>query len=335
MTLPNKTLTVLEGVRVGHHTQTDKLTGATVVTFDRDLPVAYKSYGGGAGTFNTEMLQNGSSFYHRYGLFIAGGSLGGLTASASIHEAMVQDKVGFKAANIYNPSISGAIVFDLGTHIAQFDAGYGAMAYQNRTKEPVASGNVGAGTGTSVGKFSLVSGLMAPMKAGVGSGFVELENGIIVTAMSIVNAVGNVVENGNVLAGNRDGKGGFAEFPFYQELGSEMNTTISIVGTNVKLPSREHYERVAHMGTHGQVRAINPVHMSVDGDTVFAFSTETHPGLVRNLAEGEYDSWKSFNTDAIGQLAARVVEQSIHDAVRSAKSISFSALDGIVPGLAS
>jgi len=48
--------------------------------------------------------------------------------------------------DVYNPSISGAIIFDQGMRIAPFDRVYGREAYQNLSSEPVQSGNVGAGT---------------------------------------------------------------------------------------------------------------------------------------------------------------------------------------------
>ena len=76
--MDNTTLTSLTGVKVGHSTHLDKLTGCTVILFDKPYPVAYKAYGGAPGTFNTDLLRNGMSFYRRQGLFIAGGSLTGL-----------------------------------------------------------------------------------------------------------------------------------------------------------------------------------------------------------------------------------------------------------------
>ncbi len=37
----NKTLTALKGVRVGHSTHLNKLTGTTVVLFENDFPMSY------------------------------------------------------------------------------------------------------------------------------------------------------------------------------------------------------------------------------------------------------------------------------------------------------
>ena len=80
----NKTLTALNGVRVGHSTHLDKLTGCTVILFDKPCSVAFKAYVGGVGSFNTEGLKSGKTDNKENGIFIAGGSNTGLMSSAEI-----------------------------------------------------------------------------------------------------------------------------------------------------------------------------------------------------------------------------------------------------------
>ncbi len=277
----NNTLTALEGVRVGHATHLDKLTGCTVILFDKPYSVAMKAYGGAVGSFNTEALKSDKTDYGENGIFIAGGSNTGLMSAAEIMECLRRDKFGSRSGadqNIYNPSITGAIVYDQGMQVASYDPKFGREAYENATKDPVQNGNVGAGTGTSVGKFRWVEQgtKTGAMKAGVGSARVDIGSGIMVCALSVVNALGNIIlPNGEILAGNRDEQ---TKFKPYEDMvdfvtSDKSNTTISVVGINVDLRSRQHYERLAHLASHGQVRAINPVHTSSDGDTVFVFST--------------------------------------------------------------
>src|SRR3989344_873901 len=110
----NNSLTALQGIKVGHSTHLDKLTGCTVVLFDDFYPVAYKSFGGAPGTYSTENLKTGMSFSSRQSLFIAGGSLNGLTAASEISKVLVKNGIGSKEKNIIMPTISGAIVYDLG-----------------------------------------------------------------------------------------------------------------------------------------------------------------------------------------------------------------------------
>jgi L-aminopeptidase/D-esterase-like protein len=177
------------------------------------------------------------------------------------------------------------------------------------------------------------------MKAGVGCSRTELGNGAMVCALSVVNAVGNIIlPDGKILAGNRDAENngrllGFDQFSdFVSDRGT--NTTITIVGTNIDLRTRENYERVAHIATHGHVRAINPVNTALDGDTIFVFSTEQIKSFMFNgattKARGGY--WGNLDVDIVGQSAARAVQESIYDACRSAETITFdSAYKGIVP----
>ncbi|WP_028778639.1 P1 family peptidase [Shimazuella kribbensis] len=336
----NNTLTALSGIKVGHSTHLDKLTGCTVVVFDKPYPVAYKAYGGAPGTFNTDLLRNGSSFYKRWGLFVAGGSLTGLMSASEIMKSMIEKGTSSRNANIINPSISGAIVFDLGTRIEQFNAIYGREAFNHASNEPVANGNVGAGTGTAVGKFQyLEEGTKSgAMKAGVGSARINIGNHIIVCALSVVNALGNVVKpDGTILVGNRDEQKKFKTFDDTTDFvtSDKMNTTISIVGINIDLKSRENYERVAHLASHGQVRAINPVHTSIDGDVVFVFSTEEKSFLFNQYGKYfETPDWSHFSVDIIGNAAAKAVQDSIYHACYEAETIPFEgAYNGIIPAV--
>ena len=340
--MDNKTLTALNGVRVGHSTHLDKLTGCTVVLFDKPYQVAYKAYGGAVGAYGTEVNKADKTNYGEDGIFIAGGSNTGLMSANEIMECLRHDQKGSRSGKdkqIFNPSVTGAIVYDQGMQVAPYDPAYGREAYENANSEPIASGNVGAGTGTSVGKFRWVeSGTKTgAMKAGVGSARIDLGNGIIVVALSVVNALGNIIlPNGEILAGNRDEN---TKFKSYEDLidfvtQDRQNTTISVVGINVDLGSKLHLEKVAHIASHGQVRAINPVHTSSDGDTVFVFSTGELKNPFNDKLQYFQETDDSLYTqvDIIGHAAARAVQESIYDAVRSAETVEFEgAYKGIIP----
>lgn len=342
--MTNTTLTALKGVKVGHATHLDKLTGCTVILFDKPYSVAYKAFGGGVGSFNTEGLRSGKTDYKENGIFIAGGSNTGLMSAAEIMDCLRNDKFGSRSGmknEIYNPSITGAIVYDQGMQIAPYDPKNGREAYENASAEPVVSGNVGAGTGTSVGKFRWVEGgtKTGAMKAGVGSARIDVGGGIVVCALSVVNALGNVVlPNGEILAGNRDEN---TKFKPYEDLvdfvtNDKSNTTISVVGINVDLKSKEHYEKLAHLASHGQVRAINPVHTSADGDTVFVFSTAELKSPLNDFAKyfKETDDDIHFQVDIIGSAAAKAVQESIYDACRQAETIKFEqGYKGVIPSV--
>lgn len=346
----NTTLTALTGVRVGHSTHLDVLSGCTVILFGGRTPVAYQSYGGTAGAFNTEGLRAGKTVYMVDAIFIAGGSSSGLMAASPIMECLRRDGHGTRLGpegRVVNPSITGAVIHDQGASVAEFDPEYGAEAYRAATAEPVVSGNVGAGTGATVGKYRWLDdgAHTGAMKAGVGSARVDLGNGIIVCALSVVNAIGNVVlPDGSILAGNRSESGGWETYEALSEFltttpprSDRSNTTISVVGINVDLGGTEHYERVAHLATHGQVRAINPVHTSGDGDTVFVFSTRELRQPLFALAPYYQESLDNVHlqVDLLGHAAATAIQESIYDACRAAQTVDFSgAFGGVIPAAA-
>lgn len=336
----NNTLTGLKSVKVGHSTHLDKLTGTTVVLFDKDFPMAYKSYGGDPGTFNTDALRNGRSDNRGHAIFISGGSWAGLTAGGRILERLIEKKIGYKGRKIINPNVTGAIVYDLGTFLEQYNPKFAIEAVDNATAEPVESGNVGAGTGTSVGKFQYQNKgtEIAGMKAGVGCSNVELGNGVIVSALTVVNALGNIIlPDGSILAGNRSDVEG-EKYKTFEGLSQFLtkersNTTISIVGLNVDLETRENYERVAHVAAQGQVRAINPVNTSLDGDTVFVFSNEEIKSFLNPLGNTvAKHGWHNLQVDIIGQAAAKAIQESIYDACRQAETVKLDvAYKGVIP----
>ena len=168
----NPTLTSLKGVRVGHSTHLDKLTGCTVVLFDKPYPVAHRAYGGSCGLFNTEILRTSQVDYRVDAIFIAGGSHTGFLAAGSILDYLRLNKRGFKTQSrgkerVYIPLLTGAIIYDLGLSLQPFQAVYGREACLASSTQPVEGGNVGGGTGASVGKFKyLQSHQRADMKAG-------------------------------------------------------------------------------------------------------------------------------------------------------------------------
>jgi L-aminopeptidase/D-esterase-like protein len=353
----NNTLTALDGVTVGHCTDEAGHTGVSVICFDDQYPVAYCSYGGGPSTFNTDTLANGRGFVRRRALFLAGGSLLGLGCGVSLAQALVDDGCGDMVGVMAAPSVTGAVILDIGTRIGRFNPDMARLAYAGRSKNAVESGNVGVGTGASCGKFSLVDSgdgiaMPAPSKSGVGSALVVLPGGVVVAAMSVVNPYGNVIgRDGSILAGNRSGnEKGFIDFHqtgaayCASEFGGDMgpgdvsggNTTLSVVGINARLGSQGHYQSVAHQASLGMSRAISPVNTSVDGDCVFVFSTEENTAYLESRGHYLGDQlWPVRAVDLIGDCAAWAVQESIYDACRSACSVEYGGfLGGLLPGLA-
>jgi L-aminopeptidase/D-esterase-like protein len=179
------------------------------------------------------------------------------------------------------PIVPAAVIFDLavGSPDAFPDAaaGYAACEAAARGDGPM-EGAVGAGTGATVGK------LLGPASAspgGVGSAGMRLSDGTVVAAVCVTNASGNVVgREGAILAGVRDGKGGYVDAGSLLLMDPGIsavpgsNTTLAVIATDAPL-DRAQCRKLAELGHDALALAISPVHTMLDGDTVFALSTGT------------------------------------------------------------
>jgi len=209
--------------------------------------------------------------------------------------------VGCPAGSVHVPIVPAAVIFDLHVDNTKVrpDKEMGYQACLNATDEPVAMGAVGAGTGATVGKAPGVT----PSSGGVGSASKHLDSGLIVAALVVVNALGNVVNpaTGEIIAGGKinDDFVDITERLLDASIATGTNTTIGVVATNATLSVAE-ATRVAEMAHDGMARAIRPSHTMFDGDTLFTLATGTRT-----------DS--SVNT--IGIIAAEVVAEAIVNAV--------------------
>jgi L-aminopeptidase/D-esterase-like protein len=224
-----------------------------------------------------------------------------LDAASGVVQYLEKKNVGFPAGSVRVPIVPAAVIFDLGVGNAKVrpDKEMGYQACINATDEPVAMGAVGAGIGATVGKAPGVTS----SPGGVGSACVRLDSGLIVAAITVVNALGNVVHprTGEILAGGKE-NGDFVDITerlLDANIVQGTNTTIGVVATNATLTPAE-TNRVAEMAHDGMARAIRPAHTMFDGDTLFALATGTHT---------------RSSVNAVGILAAEVVAEAIVNAV--------------------
>lgn len=310
-------ITDIDGVRVGHFTESRRPTGCTALIFDDGTTAGVDVRGSAAGTRGTEAMgiQHVTRFTNA--IVLSGGSEFGLDTVSGVARYLEERGSGLHAGKQIIPLVGGAILFDLaiGDGRIRPDAQAGYMAAQAARTGDVAEGNVGAGAGATIGKMF---GMQSAMKSGLGTASLKVGNtGIVVGAIVAVNAVGDVYDPslGCIVAGARSENGESFRNTLEQMrtgLGLAMpeetskNTTIAVVATNAKL-DRVQATKVAQMAHDGMARAINPVHTLWDGDTVFAVSTGKHSMRV--------------NHGAIGSLAADVLAQAILRAVKSATSL--------------
>lgn len=317
MTLTNNTLTAVPGIQVGHVTDLVAATGCTVVLCPPNTVAGVDVRGGAPGTRETDLLDPVRNVQHVNAILLGGGSAYGLAAASGVVQYLEERGIGYiTRMGFLVPIVPAAIVFDLavGDGTRRPDHAMGYEACLAASDAPVAQGTVGAGTGCRIGAMY---GNARATKGGIGSAAVELDDGLIVAALVVVNAVGEVLdERGDILAGIRGVNGGFDSLLEALRIVSRVpaarasdgqgeNTVIGVVATNARL-DKVGATKVAQMAHDGLARAVRPSHTMYDGDTIFA------------LATGEVMA----DVNLVGAFAAEVVSQAIRAGIRAATSIS-------------
>lgn len=306
-----------QGIHIGHAQNIKGGTGCTVILCPDGAVCGVDVRGGSPGTRDTDALNPVNNRKCVHGILLAGGSSFGLDAAGGVMQYLEERGIGRDVGATCVPNVCGAILFDLkcGDHKARPDKEMGYAACVNAFTEPFRSGSVGAGTGAVIGK---INGGSHAMKGGIGSTVFRVGD-LMVGAVMAVNCVGDVYdqEEGKIIAGVLTGgiesyrsiKLGSTEELMLASYQNERdffseNTVIGCVITNARL-TKAQAAKLASIGQNGIARTVRPAHSIFDGDTVFTMCT------------GEIEA----NFDSIGILAARAVEASIIDGVKSAESL--------------
>ena len=325
----NNSITDVRGIEVGHAQNEEALTGCTVILCRNGAVAGVDVRGGAPGTRETDLLDPVNLVDKVHAIVLAGGSAFGLDAANGVMRYLEEKNIGFNTGVARVPIVPSAILYDLnhGRANVRPDSAMGALAAASAVSTPPAEGNVGAGTGASVGKMF---GPALAMKSGIGNASMDIGGGVVVGAIVAVNAWGDVIspDTGEIVAGLRSGRVGplrigkgrqFADTLAMMKtstgrgvlgLANRGNTVIGAVATNAKL-TKAQATKIAQMAHDGLARTIRPAHTMLDGDTIFALSTGT----------------KKADVSTVGAFAAEVIAQAILRAVRMAKSV------GGVPGL--
>jgi putative pantetheine hydrolase len=317
---PGNSLTDVAGLRVGHETLDGDgwLTGVTVVLAPPGGAVGGVDVrGGGPGTRETDLLDPRNMVERVHAVVLAGGSAYGLAAAHGVLTRLAAAGRGLPMGTDPShvvPIVPAAILFDLGRggvfgHYpgerageAAFDAALGPAG-----ADPVACGNVGAGTGAVAGQ----------LKGGLGSASAVVAlpaqdqstqdhpvRTVTVAALAVVNAVGSVADpRTGLLYGASCGlPGEFSRLgpPAPAELAAAadrlaprtrggppagasrpplpppLNTTIGVVACDASL-TKAQCAKLAAVAHDGLARAVRPAHSMFDGDTIFALATGEGP----------------------------------------------------------
>lgn len=321
-------LTDIPGLRVGHWTDRAAATGCTAILCPNGAVAGVDVRGGAPGTRELSLLDPVCMVERVHGIVLSGGSAFGLAAADGVMRWLEEQGHGFDVGVGRVPIVPAAILFDLavGRPDIRPDAAAGYAAAQAASDGPVLEGSVGAGTGATIGKLL---GMQYATKGGVGTVSRRFESGLVIAALAVVNALGDVVDphSGRIVAGTRAADGrGFADStaiaarsldlstpdywarrtpPLNQPLNQPMtNTTLAVVATNAGL-TKAGATKIAQMAQDGLARTIRPLHTMFDGDLVFALSLGTLQAEIGML----------------GALAAEVLSEAVLRAVHTAEGL--------------
>lgn len=286
-------LTDVRGIEVGHATDEEALTGCTVVLCRQGAVAGGVVRGLAPGTREMALLRPGTLVEKAHAILLAGGSAFGLAAADGVMRYLEERGVGFDAGVARVPIVPSAVLFDLGLGDASVrpDATLGYAACEASSDIESRQGNIGAGTGATVGKLM---GMARAMKSGLGTASVHAGR-LIVAALVAVNAFGDIIEpsSGEIIAGARTPKGdSFIDTSralrslAVRNVMALKNTVIGVIATNARLDVAQ-ANVVASAAHDGLARVIRPAHTLYDGDTFFALATgqvHAHQVLVSDMA---------------------------------------------------
>ena len=307
-------ITAVPGIRVGHFTDLTGVTGCTVILPEGRAVGGVDVRGSASGTRELDALSPGHLVEEIHGILLAGGSAYGLEAAAGVMRYLEERGVGFPVGVTVVPIVPAAILFDLsvGDPRARPGVAAGYAACGAAGAGAVEEGSVGAGTGATVGKLF---GIAYAVKGGLGTAARHLPGGVVVGALAVVNAFGDVRDprTGRIVAGARDPAEPrrFADSAAQMQAGRvkrafgvPANTTLAVVATNAAF-GKVQVTKMAQMGHLGLARVIQPVHTTLDGDVVFALAT--------GRAEAD------LNT--VGMVGADCVAEAVLRGARSARGL--------------
>ncbi|MDO9527904.1 MAG: P1 family peptidase [Syntrophales bacterium] len=326
----NNSLTDVEGLLVGHFTDTKAACGVSVAICPEGATAGVDVRGSAPGTRETDLLAPLNLVEKVQAIVLTGGSVYGLSAADGVVRWLSKKGLGFplEAGNVA-PIVPAAALFDLGRgkdYIPAIDAAWGTKACENAGPDAFPLGCVGAGTGALAGGI----------KGGLGTASEVLASGLTVAAMVAVNSLGSVIDPATgkpweirMEQGAEFGKQGKRSvlLPVPPKAEAGRNTTIGIVATDAVL-TKAQAQKIAQMAHDGMARAIRPAHTMFDGDTIFCMATNK-----KELPDtpGFFAAPKAMALIEVGRAAAdcmtRAIIRAVLEATSSYNMIAFRDLE--------
>src|SRR4051794_15027053 len=127
----NATITTVPGIKVGHHTLTERPIGCTVILAEAGATTGVAVRGPAPATRETDLLRPGNLVQIAHAIVLSGGSAFGLDAASGVMRYLEEKKIGFEYGRAHVPIVPAAALFDLpvggdGTIRPSADCGYRA-----------------------------------------------------------------------------------------------------------------------------------------------------------------------------------------------------------------
>lgn len=298
---------MLEAFKIGHSTDNENGTGVTVILCESGAIGGVSVRGSAPATRETDLLSPLNAVEKIQAVFLSGGSAFGLESASGIMRYLDEKKLGYPTSAKPVPIVCGASLYDLDYKNCAFpgiEAGF--RACEDAKSDNFECGAIGAGTGATIGK---IMGKMSATKSGLGCSAITLLDGTQMAAIVAVNAFGDVYDYKD---GKRVGgaiiEGEDAEIMRLMTEGAKFlvspnsNTTLGCIITNAKL-TKSQANKLADIAHDGYAMSIRPVHTMVDGDAIFAMSSDEVEG----------------NFMLISSIAPTLMAEAVLSAVRSIK----------------
>lgn len=195
-------ITELSNLRIGHTSDHDAKTGVTVLYFPNGAKAGCDISGGGPASRETPLTSPVTADNPINAIVLSGGSAYGLAAADGVMNYLESQNIGYNTGAALVPLVCQSCIYDLsyGDPKIRPTAKMGEEACRQAfAGTDDRTGNIGAGTGATVGKLY---GMKQSMKSGLGIAAVSVGN-FQMAAIVVVNALGDIFspQNGQKIAG--------------------------------------------------------------------------------------------------------------------------------------
>lgn len=290
------------GIKIGHYTNIEGLTGATVIIPDNGADIGIDVRGSDTGTINIPAYEIKGADKTVEAIVLTGGSTAGLECSIGVMDYLK------------SPSVVGAVIYDrkIGKDVRP-NLQDGFEMAKNANYNNFDQGNIGVGTGATTGKWIYKNRI----KGGFGISIKEISDNTYIGAFVVTNAVGDVINPITKEYYSESGKYDYINY-YNKDFGSKKiergtNTTLGVIVTNIEM-TREELIKVSELAQDGMARAIYPVHTNWDGDVIFSISPHC-----KNRVKLDLSSFDLVNY--VGIVASDVLVEAINNGVKNAEGI--------------